>query len=107
MKYELYELLLENSKSNENELDVDFICNIINEIGKNMSKEESYKHYCEICALILHYEVINKSNFQKTKAPCKGKIMFGGKGIKYQFNNLPIELQKIINEYIIYYMTYE
>lgn len=100
--YELYILLKE--KSENQDYDFNSISNTINNIYKDMRKEKCIEHYKEILALILHHQFINQNkDFIKSKLPYKGKIMFGGKGIKFQFKEFPDELKKIISEYIMTY----
>jgi len=102
--YELYDFLLNESLNNPKVIEPNFICGTFNSLNKYLNKEECYEHFSEITALILHYQYLNYNKFQKTKAPCKGKIMFGGKGIKYILDDLPSDLINILNEYILYYI---
>ena len=83
--YPLYEELKKTDLNNKI-IDIKMICNTINNLN-------DINHYEEIAALIYHYSVINNINIDF-------KSIVGGKGMLYNMNNIPIELQKIIACYL-------
>ncbi len=106
--YPLYDSLCEkvNNKNTLEivEIDIKLLCNNINNISNNLQTNDYLEHYNEICALIIHHYI--KSNAKKnTKIntnilPYGSKIMFGGKGILFNFVKFDTYLQQIISQYI-------
>ena len=99
MAFPLYDKLKELSIQNKDPLDIDKICTTISNIGQTLSPAEAAKHYRTIAALILHHNYLQTQ--EVVAVPYEGKVMVGGKGILYQFNNLPIPLQQIIGNYVL------
>lgn len=100
MSFPLYDQLKEKAEQTSGVgLDVSKICTTITNIGRTLSPEEAEKHYRTIGALIIHHNFLQ--NREALVTPYEGKIMVGGKGILYQFDNLPLPLQQIIGQYVI------
>ena len=98
---DLYVKLLEqvNNLTQENQIDINRVCYTINNIHKNLPKDDTEYHYKMIGYLIIHHKfIIDKIDI--TTIPYNCQIMVGNKGILPNMENLPVLLQKIIAQYI-------
>ena len=103
-RYELYEMLERLAEENNRTIDLNSICFTINDISQQMPTEASMEHIYEIGGLIKRYEHQHGGNLVSNMVVSyNGKIMAGGKGLLYVLENLPVLLQQIIAEYLVYY----
>ncbi len=101
MIYPLYEELQKQvNEKNEQNIDISYLCSTINAISYN---DDYVDHYEEICCLILHYECVTNANILLTTTPSDGKLLPGNKGFLNFVLKMPIQLRKIILQYIEYY----
>lgn len=98
---DLYNNLLEqiDNLGSEKQIDIKRVCYTINNIHKNLSKDDAEYHYKMIGYLIIHHKSINdKTNILTVPYNCQ--IMMGNKGILPTMEDLPVLLQKIIAQYV-------
>lgn len=95
--YPLFDRLREKSAARDVSIDVKRLSSTINAISSSPS-EDAIRHYREIAALILHYEIISGRN--PTLLSYDSKVMIGGKGILFYVEKLPVELLRIIAQYV-------
>lgn len=93
-KFKIYEALREDLKASPvKDIDKRRLCSIIAQVN--------IEHREIIYALILHHRKLEASNAKTWNInPYKGKTFDGGKGVRYNWDNLPSELQNIIIKYI-------
>lgn len=102
--YPLYDHLVQQVEAREDKsIDIKKICSTINNIKQTLPPQEAAEHYKEICALIIHCDILNNGGVLLSQVPFDGKIMAGGKGILYNTINLPPMLLQIIAQYIEMY----
>jgi hypothetical protein len=100
----LYDKLVKNINDSQiKNIDVGRVCSTINNFWKDLPKDQASFHYEWIASLILHHYILsNKGNI--TSSTCYNcKLMPGDSGELYTISNLPIDLQQIIAEYLVYY----
>lgn len=97
--YPVYEELAQKIKEAA-QIDIERVRATINGIGDKLPPEQAKEHYQEIAALILHHDMLMNNGVLLSNTPFEGKVMAGGKGIMYNFINLPATLQQIIALYI-------
>ena len=97
----LYNDLLEqvNNLKPETYIDISRVCYTINNIHKNLPKDDMDYHYSMIGFLMLHHKSLTSDNMLTFPYECR--IMVGNKGILSTMDNLPPLLQKIISQYVI------
>lgn len=101
IKYPLYDELLRQVNEKEEQMtDTSYICSTINAISFNADMAE---HYEEIHALVLYYELLTNSNILLTNTPFDGRILPGNKGVLNTLMKMPLNLRKILIQYIEYY----
>lgn len=93
-KFKIYDELKEDLKTSPvKDIDKRRLCSIIAQVN--------IEHREIIYALILHHRKMEASNAKTWNInPYKGKTFDGGKGVRYNWDNLPVELQNIIIKYI-------
>jgi len=101
-EYPLYDILCEKVNNIKNvEIDIKLLCNNINNISNNLQTNDYLEHYNEICALIIHHYIKSNAKINTNiLLPYGSKIMFGGKGILFNFVKFDIYLQQILAQYI-------
>jgi hypothetical protein len=100
-EYPLYDILCEKVNNIKNvEIDIKLLCNNINNISNNLQSNDYLAHYNEICALIIHHYIKSNAKINTNILPYGSKIMFGGKGILFNFVKFDIYLQQILAQYI-------
>lgn len=99
--YPLYDELVEKVKNRKTKegIHIQQLCNTINNIALTMSYEEYLEHYIEIGLLMTHHELLTTGHLF-VDAPYDSKVLFGGNGILSVCEDLPIEIEEIIAEYI-------
>jgi|LakMenE18May11ns_1017448.scaffolds.fasta_scaffold9287055_2 hypothetical protein len=99
--YPLYDSLCEKVNNRKNvEIDIKLLCNNINNISNNLQTNDYLEHYNEICALIIHHYIKSNIKINTNILPYGSKIMFGGKGILFNFVKFDPYLQQILAQYI-------
>ena len=100
-EYPLYDILCEKVNNINNvEIDIKLLCYNINNISNNLQSTDYLVHYNELCALIIHHYIKSNAKINTNILPYGSKIMFGGKGILFNFVKFDTFLQQIIAQYI-------
>lgn len=94
LSFPLYDQLLERSQL------IDFKDSSWNSISMSINQMPSEQLEI-IYAVILHYANMNGASAITNKAPYKGKTTSKRKGIKYNMNDFPEDLKKIIGMYVM------
>jgi len=93
-RFDLYDSIVQSVHDDPpRKRDMRKLCSIINSIPK--------EHRILIQLLIIHHEQLNGSSSKTWRAnPYKGRTFEGGKGVIYNMNFFPPDLQDIIAKYI-------
>lgn len=94
-----YNALLEKSIQINQTINITTLCSTINSISKKMDQANCMQHYENIAMLIYHHWNINSNN--QNMLPYNAKTMNGGKGLLFNNQDIPPDLQKILACYII------
>ena len=68
-----------------------------------LDKKNQSKHHNNILALIYHHSLLNEQKRDKKIPPYKIKLCADGEISRCDLDNLPLELIKILQQYIIKY----
>jgi len=93
-KFDLYDkIVISTEEQPPRKRDMRKLCSIISSFPK--------EHRIIMQLLILHHEQLNGSGSKTWRAnPFKGRTFEGGKGVIYNFNFFPPDLQDIIARYV-------